>query len=111
GRDPGGKGGVVDAAVVAADDQGDAAAGEGVQRGQGGQHVGGQAVVDEADAADRADRGEPARQRLVAGRGRTQRGGLGGARHAEGGQAAAGDERVAPVVPAGQAERIHPRRV
>ena len=93
---------------MAADDEGDAPAGEGVQRGQGGQHVRGQAVVDEGDAAGRADRGEPARQRLVAGRGRAQRGVIGGARHAEGGQAAAGDEGVAAVVAAGQAERLHP---
>jgi acyl-CoA synthetase (AMP-forming)/AMP-acid ligase II len=110
GHDPGGQGGVVYAAVVAADDQGDAAAGEGVQGGQGGQHVRGQAVVDEGDAAGRADRGEPARQRLVAGRRRAQRGGIGGARDAEGDQAAAGDERVAAVMPAGQAERVHPVR-
>src|SRR6266700_1907653 len=57
--------GVVDAAVVAAHDQRDPAAGEGVQGGQGGQDVGGQAVVDEADAGHRADGREPARQRLV----------------------------------------------
>ena len=55
--------GVVDAAVLAADDQRDPPAGEGVEGGERRQHVGGQRVVDERDAADRADRGEAAGQR------------------------------------------------
>ena len=112
GHHAGGQRGVVDAAVVAAHDQRDPAVREGVQRGQRGQHVGGEAVVDEADAGHGAGRGEPARQRLVAGRRRAQPVIVAGTRldQAQRDQAAAGDERVAAVVPAGKAERLHPVR-
>src|SRR5205823_599793 len=103
GGHPGGQRRVVDAAVVPADDERDAAAGKRVQGGQGGQDIGGQAVVDEGDAVDGGDRGQPAGQVLVALGRLAQLGVVGPDTH--GGQAAARDQRVAPVVLAEQAER------
>ena len=102
--------GVVDAAVLAADDQRDPAAGKGVEGGERRQHVGGQAVVDEADPVHRADGGEPAGQPLVPGGGGAQRLVVVRAFDAEGAQHAPGDQRVPPVVPARQPERVQPRR-
>jgi drug/metabolite transporter (DMT)-like permease len=53
--EPRGQRPVVDAAVVPAGDEGDPATGEGGQRGERGQHVGGQAVIHERHPADLAD--------------------------------------------------------
>ena len=65
-RYAGGQRQVVDAAVVTAHDERNPAARERVQRGQGGQHVGGQAVVHEGNAVDGRHRRQQAGQVLVA---------------------------------------------
>src|SRR6202012_4077241 len=93
---------------VATDDKGDAAAGERVQDGQGGQHVGGQAVVHERDAVDDVDNLEAVIQRDEA-LGRAAQGASAAAPgDTHGARAAAGDPGLAAPVPADQAERGHP---
>ena len=112
------QGRVVDAAVLPADDQRDPLPGEGVECRQRGEHVGGQGVVDERDAADRADRGEAAWQRREV----LRRGGeplvvgdlaaqfLVACRRGECPQDGAGDQRVATVVPSREVQWSHPGR-
>ncbi len=96
---------------MAAHDQGHAAAGERVQRGQRGQDVGGQAVVHELNPVHLTGDLEAMVQGSEPGGGGPEPGVVVRAGHAQRHQAAPGDQGVAAVVPAEQAERLHPGRV
>ena len=57
---------IVDAPIMATDQDGQALVGERAKSGQGWQDVGGQTIIDEANTSEPAHLGEPTRQRLEA---------------------------------------------